>query len=222
MKTRIFIVGDIRLYRDGLARCLGERYDVVATAADGSEAIDGVSELRPDLVLLDMAMLDSALTVRAIAELGRRVKVVALAVPETEGHVVACAEAGISGYVPRHASLGDLESTIDRVANGEALCSPSIAGSLFRRVATLAAEHPADSPHTILTARETQIVDLIDQGLSNKEIALRLFIEVATVKNHVHNILEKLQVRRRGEAAARVRRGHLRQEHYRPARSAPG
>jgi two-component system, NarL family, nitrate/nitrite response regulator NarL len=222
MKTSIFIVADIRLYREGLARCLAENCDVVGTASDGEEAVQGVIELRPDLVLLDMMMLESASTVRAIVELDSRVRVVALAVPETERHVVACAEAGISGYVPRQASLQDLVATIDRVAKGEALCSPRIVAGLFRRVAALAAERPPDSPRTMLTAREAEIVDLIDQGLSNKEIAGQLFIEVATVKNHVHNLLEKLQVHRRAEAAARVRRSHPQREQHRATQSTTG
>jgi two-component system, NarL family, nitrate/nitrite response regulator NarL len=205
VKTSIFIVADIRLYREGLARCLAEKYDVVGTASDGEEAVQRAFELRPELVLVDMAMLESAPTVRAIVELESPVRVVALAVPETEGHVLACAEAGISGYVPREASLRDLLATIDNVANGEVVCSPRIVASLFQRVATLATQRVPSSPYTMLTAREAEVVDLIDQGLSNKEIAGQLFIEVATVKNHVHNILEKLQVRRRSDAAARLR-----------------
>jgi two-component system nitrate/nitrite response regulator NarL len=220
MKTTIFIVAAIRLYREGLERCLAEKYDVVGTAPDAGEAVQGVSELRPEVVLVDMAMLESAPTVRAIVELEPRASVLAFAVPETERHVLACVEAGISGYVPRQASLEDLLATIDGVAKGEALCSPRIVPGLFRRVAALAAERPPDSPRTRLTAREAEIVDLIDQGLSNKEIAVRLFIEVATVKNHVHNILEKLQVHRRAEAAARVRRGCLGGEQHRAAQGA--
>jgi two-component system nitrate/nitrite response regulator NarL len=222
MKTKICIVADTRLYRDGLARCLAGKYDVVGGASDGNDAVHGVLDLRPELVLMDMAILDSAPTVRAIVDLDSRVKVVALAVPETEGHVLACAEAGISGYVPREASLWDLIATVDSVAKGEAMCSPRIAGGLFRRIAMLAAERQPDSPHTTLTRREAEVVDLINQGLSNKEIAGRLFIEVATVKNHVHNILEKLQVHRRGEAAARMRRDHLEHERPRETPSAAG
>jgi DNA-binding NarL/FixJ family response regulator len=91
------------------------------------------------------------------------------------------------------------------VTRGEFLCSPGTAATLLRRVAALAAErHTADNGAR-LTPREQQVVRLIDEGLSNKEIARRLSIEVRTVKNHVHSILEKLQVRRRGEAAARMR-----------------
>ena len=209
MKTSIFIVADTRLYREGLARCLTDTYKVLGTASDGEDAVRAALELRPDVMLVDMAMLESASTVRAIAEVDPRVTVVALAVPETEGHVLACAEAGVSGYVPRQASLTDLVATIESVAYGEAVCSPRIVAGLFRRVATLAADRAPAAPSTALTARQAEILDLIDQGLSNKEIARRLFIEVATVKNHVHNILEKLEVHRRGEAAARMRRLQL-------------
>src|SRR5439155_827652 len=105
----------------------------------------------------------------------------------------------------REASIDDLVTVIESVARGEAICSPRVAAGLLRRVAALAAGHGGDLPRAQLTNREREIVRLIDNGLSNKEIARALGIEVATVKNHVHNILEKLQVHRRGEAAARVR-----------------
>jgi two-component system, NarL family, nitrate/nitrite response regulator NarL len=206
MKHRILIVADVWLYREGLEHCLRENYDVVGSIADGPEAVQRVLELRPELALVDMAMLESAETVRAIVGVDPHVRIVALAVPETEVHVLACAEAGISGYVPREASLRDLNATIDSVLSGNGVCSPRIVAGLFRRVAGLAADRPPNSPHRILTNREMQIIDLIDDGLSNKEIAQRLFIEVTTVKNHVHNILEKLQVHRRAEAAAALRR----------------
>ena len=130
---------------------------------------------------------------------------VALGVADADDHVLGCAEAGVAGYVPRDASLDDLVAVIESAFRGEAICSPRIAGSLLRRIATLAAGQNGTMPLAHLTGREREIVRLIDRGLSNKEIARDLGIEVATVKNHVHNILEKLQVRRRGEAAARMR-----------------
>ena len=206
MKTQVFVVTGVRLYREGLARCLGAEYDVIGTAPHGREAVRRIAERHPDVVLVDMAVPESAVTVRAIVELNPAPKVVALGVPENEPDVLACAEAGISGYVPRDASLRDLVRGIESVARGEALCSPRIAASLFRRVAILAGDRPAGQRPAELTAREHQIIDLIDQGLANKEIASELCIEVATVKNHVHNILEKLEVARRGEAAAIARR----------------
>src|SRR5881296_1366294 len=109
------------------------------------------------------------------------------------------------------AALPDLQADVILVdmampeSRGVAICSPRVAACLLRRVAALAAGHGGDLPRAQLTNREREIVRLIDNGLSNKEIARALGIEVATVKNHVHNILEKLQVHRRGEAAARVR-----------------
>jgi DNA-binding NarL/FixJ family response regulator len=130
---------------------------------------------------------------------------VALAVPDQEARVLACAEAGVSSYVPREASLADLAAAIESAARGEAVCSPRMTALLFRRVRVLSRVRPEPAEVPELTARQWEIIDLIDEGLSNKEIARRLYIEVPTVKNHVHNILDKLQVRRRSEAAARVR-----------------
>src|SRR2546421_13075479 len=124
---------------------------------------------------------------------------------EDHGDVLASAEAGAIAYVPREASLEDLVAVIECAVRGEAVCSPRVAGALLRRIAVLATDGRSDRVPARLTKREREIMGLIDEGLSNKEIAKRLRIEVATVKNHVHNILEKLQVHRRGEAAARVR-----------------
>jgi DNA-binding NarL/FixJ family response regulator len=107
--------------------------------------------------------------------------------------------------VSREGSLEDLISALDSVSRGELLCPPRIAAGLRRRVAALAAARAPVGPRGHLTRREAEVAGLIDAGLSNKQIAQRLCIEVPTVKNHVHNILEKLQVHRRGEAAAMLR-----------------
>jgi len=119
--------------------------------------------------------------------------------------VIACAEAGVSGYVTREASLDELTGVVESVARGESPCSPRISALLLRRVAETAGRRTETDAARRLTRREAEIVGLIDEGLSNKQIAGRLSIELATVKNHVHSILEKLQVERRAEAAARVR-----------------
>lgn len=205
---RVAIITDIRLYREGLADVLGRHpeIDVVGTAADGDVALDCVGRLRPDVALLDMAMLGSTVTMRALAAVEPELKVVALGVPEVEPHILACAEAGVTAYVPREGSLDDLVATLKGVAVGEMRCSPRIAASLFRRVATLALERHAERATGRLTVRETEILKLVDEGLTNKEIARRLYIELPTVKNHMHNILEKLQLRSRREAAAWMRR----------------
>jgi two-component system, NarL family, nitrate/nitrite response regulator NarL len=207
---RVFILTDIRLYREGLAALVDRQagMQVVGTAAAQHATVAALRERSPDVVLLDMAMLDSVATLQSLIAALPDAKVIALAVPDTDGHVVACAEGGVAGYVPRDGDISALLSAIDSAGRGELLCTPQLAGALARRVATLANER-ADGqagPAAELTGREREIPALIDDGRSNKEIARELCIEVATVKNHVHNILGKLQVHRRSEAAARIRR----------------
>ena len=130
----------------------------------------------------------------------------ALGVSEAEDDILECAEAGIAAYVLREGSIEDLVETLEATVRGELCCTPKVAATLMRRLAALAATQPSALDATHLTSRELGILRLIERGLSNKEIAGRLFIEVSTVKNHVHHVLEKLQVRTRGEAAARYRR----------------
>lgn len=211
--TSVLIVAEIRLYREGLADMLRAEpgIELVGVAAGVDQAVRALHEQRPDVVLLDVAVSENAWLVRALVAAVPGTRVVALAVPEVEQDVLACAEAGVAGYVTREGSIEDVVAAVQAVARGEVLCSPRMAASLFQRVATLALERSPASIETRLTGRELEILDLIDQGLSNKEIARRLTIELSTVKNHVHNILDKLNVSRRAEAAARARaeRGRL-------------
>lgn len=203
---RVLVVDDSQLYREALAVILRQEAWIwsVDTAADASTALRQVTQLAPTLVLLNMSTVESVPLLGAITSCMPEVRVVALGVSEHE--VAACAEAGVSGYLLRGESLADLVAAMQSAAKGEARCSPRVAATLLRRVATLAAEREPRPGLSRLTAREREILALIDEGLSNKEIARRLSIEVRTVKNHVHNMLEKLQVHSRGEAAARVRR----------------
>jgi two-component system, NarL family, nitrate/nitrite response regulator NarL len=207
MSIRVLVAADVCFYREGLATFL-ERHPtimVVGTAVSRPDTIEKTIQHRPDVLLLDMTMADSLSTVRAIGPLDPPVRVVALAVWENERDVIACAEAGVAGYVPREGSLNDLLRAIECVARDEMIVSPRIAASLFRRVATLASAAPAGLPIVDLTTREREIVQLIGEGLSNKQIAARLGVEVATAKNHVHNILDKLQIHRRGQISERLR-----------------
>jgi two-component system, NarL family, nitrate/nitrite response regulator NarL len=211
--VHVLIIDNTRLYREGLTARLAPEAGIerVVPAADGQTALYHLSMLPIDVVLLNMATSASIAVLHAVVEAAPQVPVVALAVPDSDDEVIACAEAGVAGYLQRQDSFGDLLAVIRSVAQGETLCSPRVAATLLRRVATLAAEHRSAPEATSLTAREREVVGLIDQGMSNKEIARRLCIEVRTVKNHVHNILQKLQVSRRGEAAARLRVATARQ-----------
>jgi two-component system, NarL family, nitrate/nitrite response regulator NarL len=207
----VLIVDDLRLYADALATVLLREAWVatVETAADASEALARLSSAAPAVVLLNMTTAGSIAILSAIVSAAPHADVIAIGASGTEQQVIACAEAGVAGYLLRHESLTQLHAIVQSVAQGETICSPNVAATLLRHVATLAAQRQSPAGTTQLTAREREVLQLIDQGLSNKDIAQRLAIEVRTVKNHVHNILEKLQVRRRGEAAARLRAGQV-------------
>jgi two-component system, NarL family, nitrate/nitrite response regulator NarL len=204
----LFLIARTRFYREGLADALARVEGIhVAGAASGPEdALARVGLLAPDVVLLDTAVVGMLDLVRELTASSPGTRVVALALPERASEVVACAEAGVSGYVTEEASLADLVATVEGVARGEMRCSPTITATLLRRVAVLAAGHRAVLSPPKLTARELEVLVLLDDGLSNQQIARRLCIELATVKNHVHHILEKLQIERRGEAGAYLRR----------------
>jgi DNA-binding NarL/FixJ family response regulator len=150
-------------------------------------------------------MPDALVLPDAIAGASLPVKVVAFSVAETEDEICECAEAGIAGYVARDGSKEDLIAAVEYAVRGEVICSPRAAACLFRRLAAHVRTTRQRPREAALTSREQDIIALIDKGLSNKEIARQLKISLPTVKNHVHNILEKLQVRRRGAAAALLR-----------------
>lgn len=206
-RIRLAVVAEIRLYREGLAASIARRknFMLVGVAASRTEALALVASGRPDVVVLDMASRNSLDFARSLRSGAPGVKVIAFGVEETDREILACAETGVAGYVPCQASVSDLVATIESVARGELLCSPRVAATLFRRVCSLATGGGPPAPHAVLTSREREIAVLLDRGLSNKDIARYLHIEVATVKNHVHSILEKLRVTSRGEAAARLR-----------------
>jgi DNA-binding NarL/FixJ family response regulator len=204
---RVLIVSDVRLYRDALAETLA-RHDglsIVGAAPSTDDAIRLAAALSPEVLLIDHALPDSLRAIRLIGTVQPGIRLVMLGMLESDKGVLACAEAGVAGYVPRDASLHDLLGIIESAARGELRCPPQIAATLLRQIAQRAAGPGDLPPRAPLTSREAEIVRLIEQGLSNKEIAVRLGIQVATVKNHVHNLLEKLRVRHRADAAARLR-----------------
>lgn len=207
-RLRILIVSPVRLLRDGLATMVKQRANVqsVAVAESTEAAIMVLEPFRPTFILLDVATEDGLSAARRLVATAGEVRILGFAARTLDHDIVAYASAGISGFVPREASAQDLFDAIDRTAKGELLCSPRIAAAMFKRLVALSkapTKSNAGSPQ--LTEREAEIVRLIEDGLSNKEIARHLSIEVSTVKNHVHNILEKLHVSRRGKVPARIR-----------------
>ena len=208
--TRVFIISEVRLYREGLVKLLrrDSRLDVVGTAADVPDALARLPELEqpPDAVLLDVPAPAGLGAPGQLEPALPAARIVAVNVPDTdEAAVIAWAEAGVSGLLARDVDVDEVAQAVETTARGGTVCSPKLAAVLLRRVAREAEERPAAAP---LTAREREIAALIEQGLSNKEIAGRLQIELPTVKNHVHNILTKLKATRRGQAAAMLRDVH--------------
>jgi two-component system nitrate/nitrite response regulator NarL len=203
----VLVVAQARVYADGLAEALRRERSIraVATAATVDEALARTEHLRPDVILVDTVLSDGPRTVQALAVEEPAAGILALAVADVDQALIACVEAGAAGCVTRDASLAELVAAVESLARGETpFCAP-LAGSLIRRVQGRAAEQLPERLAERLTPRELEILALIDEGRSNKQIASSLSIELATVKNHVHNILEKLQVARRGEAAAAIR-----------------
>jgi two-component system nitrate/nitrite response regulator NarL len=162
-------------------------------------------EAKPDVAVVDAALLNADV-VRALLEQSPGTRIIAFGVADDWDDVQACAATGVAGFVTRNSSVADLVQAVHSARRGELICSPRIAALMFERMRTGENRSEPQVQERALTTREREICELLERGLSNKEIARRLFIEQATVKNHVHNILEKLQVTRRGEAAATLRR----------------
>lgn len=210
--VEVFVLVAVRLYRDGIADALARdvRFRVVGRAGVLEDAQEQLGRLPdpPKVTLVDLGLPEGAGAIRLLRTSWPSTSIVALAVPEAADEIVQLAEAGVDGLVTQDASLAEVLDAVAAAVRNEALTSPAVAAVLLRRVASLAGEHRAVEG-AMLTRREREIVALIGHGLSNKEIAGALQIELSTVKNHVHHILEKLQVRRRAEAvsAARTRGG---------------
>ncbi|MBN2030361.1 response regulator transcription factor [bacterium] len=212
---RIFIADDNCLLLEGLVSMLGEQEDfvVVGTAPNGSKALEQIKDLQPEVALIDIGMPDKdGLEVTQILHQDLpQVKVIILGLVDLTDEIMACIEAGANGYVLKESSFDHLVETIRSVHRNEAFCSPRMAASLFSRIADLTSESKIQIPVNFvkLTGRELDVISLIDEGLSNKEIAKRLFIETQTVKNHIHNILDKLQLHNRFEAVEYARERKL-------------
>ena len=205
----VFVLVAVRLYRDGIADALSRdpRFRVAGRAGALDDAHAELLRLPtvPAITLVDLGLPEGVGAARSLRSTWPMMSIVALAVPEVDDEIVQLAEAGVDGLVTRDASLAEVLDAVAAVVRREAITSPTVTGVLLRRVALLAGERRStDEPS--LTRREREIVALLGRGLSNKEIAQSLRIEISTVKNHVHNILEKLHVQHRAEVASVARR----------------
>jgi two-component system, NarL family, nitrate/nitrite response regulator NarL len=207
-EVRVFMLSPVRIYREGLSHVLGEEpgIRVVGSTPSLEEAVPLLGAALADVVLLDVSMDRPIVALRRLTQQDG-LRIVLFGVLGSDQEIIARAAAGIAGYVTRDGSVAELLQAIRDAARGALGYPPHIAGGRLPQLAALATDsrQPPGKPH--LTMREREIVQLIDQGLSNREIAKLLSIQVATVKNHVHNILEKLGVRRRADAAATIRSG---------------
>jgi DNA-binding NarL/FixJ family response regulator len=204
---RLVIASPVRLVREGLAASLHGRDGVCVVDAVSLDVqgIDRIAAAAPDAVLVDLGQTDALATARLLRSAAPEAKLVAFALDEIDAGVFACAAAGFSSYVPRESGADELLRALADAMDGRMHCAPHIAAAMFRRLADFLRDTAPRAALPALTMRESEILALAEKGRSNKEIARDLAISCATVKNHMHNILQKLQVSRRGQAVARLR-----------------
>ena len=210
--TRVVVADDHSLFRYGLKAMLAnaEGFDVVGEATTGEEAVKKVTELEPDIVLMDIQMpgINGIEATRRILETNPRVGVVVVTMFEDDDSVFAAMRAGARGYVLKGADVEEVLKVLGAVAEGEAHFGPEIARRLMGFFSTPKPAAPSEV-FPELTAREAEVLDLIAQGRNNAEIARRLYLSQKTVRNHVSNIFLKLQVADRAQAIVRAREAGL-------------
>lgn len=208
--TKVLIVDDQALFREGLRTLLSTRSDieVVGEAADGVQAIAKVGEAHPAVVLMDLQMpvMDGVQATAKLRERHPEVRVLVLTTFDDEGNVFGALRAGAAGYLLKDVSLDTLVSAIQAAARGECFLQSTVTGTVVDAVTRMMTAGPTASALVLpLSPREREILSLVSVGASNKEIADRLCLAEGTVKNHVTNILVKLDVRDRTQAALRAR-----------------
>ncbi|WP_261554801.1 response regulator [Frankia tisae] len=203
---RVLIVDDHALFRRGLEMVLGQEVDieVVGEAADGSEAVTMAKEMAPDIVLMDVRMprrggIDAT---SAIKESVPSAKIVMLTISDEEADLYDAIKAGAMGYLLKEISIDEVAADIRAVYGGQSLISPSMASKLLSEFAAMIKnkDDRPQLPTPRLTDREMEVLRLVAKGMNNRDIAKQLYISENTVKNHIRNILEKLQLHSRMEA----------------------
>jgi DNA-binding NarL/FixJ family response regulator len=203
----IIVLTPLRLLGDGLAACFGSRPDMccLAVVNDLESLRDILATDEAEAILVDVGLGVDLFDVRSIAAEWPDVPLIALGLNEERQEVIACGRAGYAGYVPRDASIDTLCKTLLEVVAGRLACSPEISGSLLRALFRRDPNYEEPDCDPALTRRESEVLELLGRGFSNKEIGSELCLSVATVKHHVHHVLEKLKLERRAQAMRRVR-----------------
>jgi DNA-binding NarL/FixJ family response regulator len=208
-KIRLLLVEDNRLLREGLTGMLNEQPDIeiVAAFGNGKEAVlKAAQELKPQIILLDLGLKgqNSLRLVESVKKDYSKVKVIVMDLMPVQADMIEFVKAGVSGFILKEATFEDFVGTIRTVAAGVSVLPPSLTGSLFSQIIeTVAGEGKASLIESVrMTKREREVIELIAEGLSNKEIAQLLNIATYTVKSHVHNILDKLALHTRLQVAS--------------------
>jgi DNA-binding NarL/FixJ family response regulator len=198
---RILLADDHPLFREGVAHSLAADpdLDVIAQANSGEQAVELAQRLRPDVVLLDITMpgMGGIAAAAQIAASLPETRIVMLTMAENEDSLMSALKAGAHGYVLKGVAAAEFRAITRRIAAGEAYVTPALAAEML---AEFSRPRPADS-FSELTTRETGVLELLSQGLTNREIGERLHLAEKTIKHHMTSILQKLQVRTRTEAA---------------------
>lgn len=203
---KVLIVDDHALFRRGIQMVLDQEPDleVVGEAADGVEAIERAQQLMPDVVLMDVRMpkRTGIEATQEIKDLLPHAKILMLTISDEEGDLYEAIKAGASGYLLKEISIEEVADAIRSVWAGQSRISPSMASKLLTEFAAMSkrADEKPNAPAPRLTDREMEVLQLVAEGLNNREIGQRLFISENTVKNHIRNILEKLHLHSRMEA----------------------
>lgn len=210
-QLRVMLVDDHDLFRTGLRNLLEEQgVQIVAEASEGSAALSLVRELAPDVVVMDLNMpgMNGIEATREITRQAPLTRVVVLTISDEDDDVIDAILAGACGYLLKDSSIQDLMQGIRAASVGEALISPHIAAKVLQRLRASSVDSETVAQGPELSDRETQVLRLIANGKDNAEIAQDLHISPKTVKNHISNILMKLQIENRIQAAVyAVRRG---------------